>query len=284
MLRIRNVPAISRSIQQLMGEATNLIEQRAGNWDLVLGLSTGLPDLDRLTDGLHGGEVIVIGAPTSCGKTALALNIITHNALRGIPAGFLSAEMTAVRLALRSLCAEARVNFKQVSESDCVKLTSAVAQISSAPIYIESINGMSIGQVRAMARRMKQQYDIQLLATENIQLLTGTGDNREQEIASISRGLKGMAIELNIPVLGLSQLNDDGKLRESRAIGHDADSAWIIANDGEWQPKIQPAILKVEKCRDGETGKVNLNFLKTITRFEQAAKIGDDDVPQYENR
>jgi len=191
--------------------------------------------------------------------------------------------MTAVRLALRSLCSEARVNFKQVCESDLAKLTSSVAQLSAAPIHIDSINGMSIGQVRAIGRRMKQQHDIKLLAIENVQLLTGTGDNREQEIASISRGLKGMALELNIPVLGLSQLNDEGKLRESRAIGHDADSAWIITNDGVWQPKIQPVILKVEKCRDGETGNVKLNFLKTITRFEQVAQITDDDIPTNHN-
>jgi len=283
ILKIRTVPAISRKINELMHEATSLIEQRAQNWDLVLGLSTGLSDLDRLTDGLHGGEFVVIGAPTSCGKTALALNIIVHNALKGICSGFLSAEMTAVRLALRSLCSEARVNFKQVCESDLAKLTSSVAQLSAAPIHIDSINGMSIGQVRAIGRRMKQQHDIKLLAIENVQLLTGTGDNREQEIASISRGLKGMALELNIPVLGLSQLNDEGKLRESRAIGHDADSAWIITNDGVWQPKIQPVILKVEKCRDGETGNVKLNFLKTITRFEQVAQITDDDIPTNHN-
>lgn len=279
VLKIRSSPSVTKDIRELMSGAIDLVEKRATNWDLITGLSTGLPDLDRMTDGLHGGEFIVIGAPTSCGKTALALNIIVHNALKKIPSGFLSAEMIPVRLALRSLCAESRVNFKRIGETDIAKMTTAAGKISSAPIHIDSINGFSIGQVRAVARRMKQQHNIKLLAIENIQLLSGTGDNREQEIASISRGLKGLALELDIAVLGLSQLNDDGKLRESRAIGHDADSAWIIANDGDWQPKIQPVILKVEKCRDGETGIVNLTFVKEHTRFEQAAKIEESDAP-----
>ena len=283
ILKIRSTPSVTKNIRTLIGEATSLIEARAQDWNLVTGLSTGLSDLDRMTDGLHGGEFIVIGAPTSCGKTALALNIIAHNAISGIPSGFLSAEMIPVRLALRSLCAEARVNFKQIGEDDIPGMTIAASRIVNSPIHIDSINGFSIGQVRAMARRMKQQYGIKLLAVENIQLLSGTGDNREQEIASISRGLKGLALELDIAVLGLSQLNDDGKLRESRAIGHDADSAWIIANDGDWKPKIQPVILKVEKCRDGETGNVNLTFIKEHTRFEQSAKFSNEDVPPNHN-
>jgi replicative DNA helicase len=279
ILKIRPSENNTRDIRELMQGAIDLVEKRATNWDLITGLTTGLADLDRMTDGLHGGEFIVIGAPTSCGKTALALNIIVHNALQKIPAGFLSAEMIPVRLALRSLCAESRVNFKQIGENEMPAMTRAAGRITNSPIHIDSINGFSIGQVRALARRMKQQHGIKILAVENIQLLSGTGDNREQEIASISRGLKGLALELDIAVLGLSQLNDDGKLRESRAIGHDADSAWIIANDGVWQPKIQPVILKVEKCRDGETGIVHLTFFKEHTRFEQSAKVDESDVP-----
>lgn len=280
ILKIRPSENNTRDIRSLMLDAIGLIEKRAQDWNLVTGLSTGLADLDKMTDGLHGGEFIVIGAPTSCGKTALALNIIVHNALKKIPAGFLSAEMIPVRLALRSLCAESRVNFKQIGENEIPAITRSAGRITNSPIHIDSINGFSIGQVRALARRLKQQHGIKILAVENIQLLSGTGDNREQEIASISRGLKGLALELDIAVLGLSQLNDDGKLRESRAIGHDADSAWIIANDGEWQPKIQPVILKVEKCRDGETGIVNLTFVKEHTRFEQPSKVDESDVPK----
>jgi len=110
-------------------------------------------------------------------------------------------------------------------------------------------------------------------------LISGKGDNREQQIADVSRGLKGIALEHGITVLGLSQLNDDGRVRESRAIGHDADSIWILSNDGEWNPSIQPVNLDVEKCRDGETGRVKLTFFKQFTKFEQAAKVASEDVP-----
>ena len=138
---------------------------------------------------------------------------------------------------------------------------------------------MSVSQVCAIARRLKQRHDIQLAVIDYIQLLTGKGDNREQEISSISKGIKSMAMELDIPVLALSQLTDDGKLRESRAIGHEADAVWKLENDGVWQPDAQPLKLNVEKCRDGATGFVPLLFLKTITRFESAAKVSDEDVP-----
>jgi replicative DNA helicase len=279
ILKIRPSSNQARDIRTLIKDATDIIEQRAVYWDLITGFPTGLVDLDKMSDGVHEGEFIVIGAPTSCGKTALALNIIVHNALAGVASGFLSAEMMPAKLVVRSLCAEARVNFKKVRDQDVPKLAVAAGKIANAPIYIDSVNGYTIGQVRAYARRMKQQHGIKLLAVENIQLLIGTGDNREQEIASISRGLRGMALELNIAVLGLSQLNDDGRLRESRAIGHDADSVWILSNDGEWQPFIQPVILKVEKSRDGETGNVRLIFRKEFTKFESASKVSDKDYP-----
>ena len=162
-------------------------------------------------------------------------------------------------------------------------MTVAAGKISHAPIYIENANGMTIGQVQAMARRLHQKHGIKIILIDYIQLLIGTGDNREQQISSISKGLKAIAIELKCCVLALSQLTDDGKLRESRAIGHDADSVWKLENNGEWQPHTQPIKLVVEKCRDGETGKVELIFQKQFTRFENVAKITDEDVPYYEN-
>jgi len=279
IMKVRPMVRNTKTIKSLMQDAINLVEQRSQNWDLVTGYSTGLSDLDKLTDGIHGGEFIVIGAPTSCGKTALALNIIVHNALKGVPSGMLSAEMQPVKLALRSLCAESRVNFKRIDEHGVGRMIGAAKLITNSPIHLDSINGFSIGQVRALARRMKQQHGIKILAVENIQLLEGNGKNREQEIANVSRGLKGMALELDIAVLGLSQLNDEGRLRESRAIGHDADSAWILSNDGEWQPLVQPVKLTVEKCRDGETGKIDLIFRKEFTRFESASRFEDGNKP-----
>lgn len=280
MLSIRPTSHNSKDIRMLLKDAMPIMEARSTNWDLVTGLATGISELDKMTDGMHGGEFIVIGAPTSCGKTAMALGIVMHNSLAGVPAAFASAEMLPVRLAIRALCSESRVNFKQISEPDIAKLMVNVNRISNSPFYIESVNGYTIGQVRALARRLKQQFGIKLFAVENIQLLQGDGDNREQRIANISAGLKGIALELDIAVIGLSQLNDDNRLRESRAIGHDADTVWILSNDGAWVPGAQPMILNVEKCRDGETGIVPLTLFKTFTRFEQPSKFADEDVPK----
>lgn len=279
ILSVRPVRQNFKTIKALLNEAIPIIEARARNWDLVTGLSYGLSDLDAKTDGMHEGEFIVIGAPTSCGKTAMALGVAMHNALAGVPAAFVSAEMLPVRLAIRALCSESRVNFKQISERDVMNILTNIGKISSCPIYIESVNGFTIGQVRALARRLKQQYGIKIFAVENIQLLHGEGDNREQRIANISSGLKGIALELGISVLGLSQLNEDNRLRESRAIAHDADTVLILQNEGEWVPTEQPMVLAVEKCRDGETGIVPLTLFKTFTRFEQPSKVKDEDVP-----
>lgn len=275
VLQIRPSAHSSRSIKQLFNDSLGLIEARSQNWDMITGYSTGLPDLDKITDGIHGGEFIVIGAPTSCGKTALALNIVVHNALAKTPSAILSAEMQPVKLAIRTICSEARSNFRKMAEPDIVRMIHSARQISKSPIYIENINGFTIGQTRALARRLKQKFGIKIMVIENIQLLTGSGDNREQQIADISRGMKGIALELDMAVLGLSQLNDDDRLRESRAIGHDADSVWILKNKGDWKPDIQPVNLQVEKCRDGETGKIELLFYKTHTRFESASKFPD---------
>lgn len=281
-LQIRPVEHGTKSIKSLLQDALPILEARSTNWNLVTGLKTGISDLDKMTDGMHDGEFIVIGAPTSCGKTAMALGIAMHNALEGISSAFVSAEMLPVRLAIRALCSESRVNFKQISEQDIAKLMVNVGRISSSPFHIQSVNGYTIGQVRALARRLKQQHGIKLFAVENIQLLLGQGDNREQRIANVSAGLKGIALELGIVVMGLSQLNEDNKLRESRAIGHDADTVWVLENDGTWQAKEQPMILNVEKCRDGETGRIPLTLFKTFTRFEQQAKIRNEDQPGWQ--
>ncbi len=226
--------------------------------------------MDKKSDGLHKGELIVLAAPPSCGKTALAVNIAVHNAFAGVSVGILSAEMRPVQLVIRSVCSESRVNFRRISECDVPKMISVVGRMSQSPIHIEQVSGYTIGKVTACARRMKHSQGIQLLVLDYIQLIAGTGDNREQQIASVGRGMKAIASELEIPVIALSQLNDEGRLRESRAIGMDADSVWVISNKGEWQSDVQPVTLCVQKCRDGETGSVDLTFLKTITRFESA--------------
>ena len=272
ILSIRPKQTKATGIKALLSEAIEIIERKATSWDTITGLSTGLFDLDKITDGLHPSELIVLAAYPSCGKTALMVNMAMHNALAGIPVGILSAEMRPVQLVIRSLCAEARVNFKRMDESSVALMIPQVGRFSSAPIYIQQATGWTIGQAQAQARRWASEYGIKFLGADYIQKFTGKGDNQEQEIASVGDGFKNIAMELSIPVVALSQLNDDGKIRGSRAPTQDGDSVWILANDGPWQSDVQPVNLRIEKCRDGETGQVPLTFLKTITRFECRAK------------
>lgn len=283
ILEVRPASRKSDDIKALVNEAINKLEWTINNPGKLGGFTTGLMDMDRLTDGVHCGEMVVIAGYTSTGKTALAVNIATINGIAGIPVAIFTAEMMPVQIVIRQLCSTAKANAKKLTEGDIAPLTMASAQISHAPIFVESATGMTIGQVQAVARRLRQKHEIKIVVVDYVQLLTGTGDNREQQIASISKGLKAIAIELNCCVLALSQLTDDGKLRESRAIGHDADSVWKLENSGDWQPIVQPIKVNVEKCRDGETGKVELIFQKQFTRFENVARVNDDDVPNYEN-
>lgn len=279
MLSIRPAQRSSNDIRTLVHEAINQIEQKFNNSGKITGLETGLPDLDKLSDGLHEGELIVPAGFPSTGKTALAMGIVVHNALKGIPCAVFSAEMRPVQLVIRALCTTAPANFHKITGHELPSMTIAAGKLNKAPLYIESAHGATIGQICASARRLKQKHNIRLMAVDYIQLLTGVGDNREQQVSSISKGLKSIALELGITVLALSQLNDDGRMRESRAISQDADGVWKLENDGDWQPLVQPVKLRLEKCRDGETGIVNLTFLKQFTKFESQSKISDEDVP-----
>jgi replicative DNA helicase len=267
-LSIRPASRSDNDIKTLMREAIGIIEHRVNSGGGIAGLSTGLYDLDRKTDGLHQSELIVLAAMPSCGKTALGVNIGTFNALAGNPVGILSAEMRPTQLALRSLCSESRVNYREVCEEDQANLVIQLNRLSKSPIHIQECSGWTINQAQAQARRWKQEYGIKLLVADYIQRFSGHGENREREIASIGAGFKNIAMELKIPVIALSQLNDDGKLRESRALGQDGDSVWKLENDGERQPRIQSVVLRIEKSRDGEVGNVPLTFFKTFTRFE----------------
>lgn len=248
------------------------------------GLPTGIADIDRLTDGLHGGEMVIVAAFPSIGKTAFAMQIAAYNAALGVNAAIFSCEMRPVKLVMRAVCAASRVNIYDIrngvaSEFDFQRMSKAVDILSKQGLFFENSNGYTIGQVVARARRLKQQHNIGLVVVDYLQLLSCEAGSREQEVSAISKGIKSIAMELNVPVLALSQLNDDGKLRESRAIGQDADSVWLLENDGDRQPKTQPVKLIVQKNREGATGVVSLMFFKEHTRFEQAA-ISDEDVPQ----
>ncbi|HPC61541.1 MAG TPA: replicative DNA helicase, partial [Verrucomicrobiota bacterium] len=296
------------TIKDLVKKAINTIEDYHQRQGMLTGIATGFPDLDKMTSGLHGGEMVVIAARPSMGKTSLAMNIAEHVAVDlKLPVGVFSLEMTSESLVLRMLCSRSRVNLRNVregflAERDFPKLTGAAGILASAPLFIDDSGGLSILQLRAKARRMFQQYKIKLFVIDYLQLLHSTSrraENRQQEIADISNGIKALAKELNVPVIVLSQLNRElereknrkprmSDLRESGAIEQDADLIGLLykpnADDEEAaapaaEEDAVPVNLLIAKQRNGPTGDVHLTFLKPYTRFESAAKVSDEDMP-----
>jgi replicative DNA helicase len=249
--------------------------------------------------------MVVIAARPSMGKTSLAMNIAEHVALeQKLPVGVFSLEMSAESLVLRMLCSRSRVNLRSIregflAERDFPKLTGSAGKLAGSPLFIDDTPGLSILQLRAKARRMHSQHDIKLFVIDYLQLLHSTSrraDNRQQEIADISNGVKALAKELNVPVIVLAQLNRElekdknrkprlSDLRESGAIEQDADLVGLLYkpnSDDEENEQEQDSLkinLLIAKQRNGPTGDVNLTFLKSYTRFESAAKVSAEDVP-----
>ena len=303
------VQAKTVTIKDLVKKAINTIEDYHQGQGTLTGIATGFIDLDRMTTGLHPGEMIVIAARPSVGKTSLAMNIAEYVAVdQKLPVGVFSLEMTADSLVLRMLCSRSRVNLRSVREGflverDFPKLTGSAGKLSSAPLFIDDSSGLSILQLRAKARRMFQQYGIKLFVIDYLQLLHSSSkraDNRQQEIADISGGIKALAKELEVPVIVLSQLNREverekgrpprlSDLRESGSIEQDADLVGLLyrpTKQGEEeesaneQPSDALAVnLLIAKQRNGPAGEdIHLTFLKPYTRFESASKIDDADV------
>jgi len=304
------VQATTTTIKDLVKRAINQIEDFHQRQGMLTGVGTGFPDLDKMTSGLHPGEMIVIAARPSMGKTSLAMNIAEHVAVdQRLPVGVFSLEMTAESLVLRMLCSRSRVNLRNVrdgflAERDFPKLTGSAGKLANAPLFIDDSSGLSILQLRAKARRMAQQHGVKLFVIDYLQLLHSTArraENRQQEIADISNGIKSLAKELSVPVIVLSQLNRElekrgpgmrpqlSDLRESGAIEQDADLVGLLyrekeakeaeENEPDFAQEALPVTLYIAKQRNGPTGDVNLTFLKSFTRFESAAKVSDDDVP-----
>jgi len=294
--------------KELVGRAVVTIENFFNRKGTLTGLATGYADLDRMTDGLHGSEMIVIAARPSMGKTSLAMNIVENVVLeQQLPVAVFSLEMSAEALVMRMMCSIARVNLRSIregfmSESDFPKLTNAAGKLANSKLFIDDSAGLSILQLRARARRLHQMHGVKLFVVDYLQLLHSTArrsqENRQQEIADISSGLKALAKELKAPVLVLSQLNRElerdksrkprlSDLRESGAIEQDADLVGLLYkpsagedDDGNTEEADGvPVNLLIAKQRNGPTGDVNLTFLKSYTRFESAAKVSDEDVP-----
>lgn len=285
-----------RTMKDMVMDAIESIETLYENRGSVNGLATGFVDLDRMTSGLHGSEMIIIAARPSMGKTSFVMNIVEHVALElGKAAAVFSLEMSAPQLVQRLLCSRARVNLQRVrdgflSERDFPNLIRAAGELKNSNIIIDDTAGLSVLELRAKARRMKAQHDIALIAVDYLQLLKSNTkraqDNRQLEIAEISSGLKALAKELDIPIIVLAQLNRNpeqrsgGKprlsdLRESGSIEQDADVVGLLvrseyyADDEEGKAETAgEAELIIAKQRNGPTGEVPLTFLKQYTRFE----------------
>ncbi|MGZ4982932.1 MAG: replicative DNA helicase [Chthoniobacterales bacterium] len=293
------LPTMKEQVMGALESIEKLWEQRGG----ITGISTGFHELDRMTNGLHDGEMIVIAARPSMGKTALAMNIAEHVAINGkLPVAVFSLEMSGQQLVQRLLCSRARVNLQKVREGflpehDFPKLTNAASKLAEAEIYIDDSAGLSILELRAKARRLKAQKNIQLIVIDYLQLLRSTTrraqDNRQLEISEISAGIKGLAKELKIPVIVLAQLNrqpearSGGKprlsdLRESGSIEQDADLVGLLVRPEIYEEdeearaeKAGEAELIIAKQRNGPVGDIPLTFLKEFTRFEDRARSSE---------
>jgi replicative DNA helicase len=272
------------------------IQQNRGK---LPGLSWGFRDLNKYTFGLRSGEMIVVAARPGIGKTSLALNVAEKLVLEEkIPVGIFSLEMTAEQLALRMACSKARVNMWNlyhggVAEKTLQEFVRAAGMIGNSPLHIQDASQVTIGQVRASARRMKSRFGIQLIIIDYLQLMTagglGRNDNREREVSAISGGIKALAKELEVPVIVLCQLNRQSErdsrkpklsdLRESGAIEQDADIVCLLArqdayDESSGSPKDAiPADLIIAKNRNGPVAEMQLTFLSEYTRFEDHTSL-----------
>ncbi|MGR3179629.1 MAG: replicative DNA helicase [Candidatus Anammoxibacter sp.] len=252
------------------------------------GLSTGYCDLDDYTCGLQASELIVLAARPSMGKTSLALNILENvGVVQGKAAVLFSLEMSAQQIAQNMLCSHLKLDAHKLRkgmlhDDDWQKLTLAMGVLGEAPIFIDDTPGLSILELRAKARRLKAQHDIQLIVVDYLQLLESSqGESRQQEISLISRSLKSLARELEVPVIAVSQLNRSvemreghkprmSDLRESGSIEQDADVIILLHRDEYYNPEKNAgeAELNIAKQRNGPTGTVKLTFLPYCMRFE----------------
>ena len=274
-------------------EAFQILHQRYESKGSVTGLATGFTDLDEMTAGLQPSDLIIVAARPSMGKTALAVNMAEYAAIKAKKSvAIFSMEMSSSQLAFRLISSLGRINQQHlrtgdIQEEEWPRVTSAITILSDAKIFIDDTPALSPAELRARARRLKREHDLGLIVIDYLQLMQvpGNKENRATEISEISRGLKALAKELNIPVIALSQLNRSleqrtdkrpvmSDLRESGAIEQDADLILFIYRDEVYDkdsPKKGTAEIIIGKQRNGPIGVVNLTFLGQYTKFENAA-------------
>ena len=279
------------SVRDMEEDTQKLLTKLYEDKEMITGVATGFTDLDRMTSGFQPGDLVILAARPSMGKTALALNVAQYVALKkGLPVGIFSLEMSKQQLLMRFLCAESLVDAHKVrtgyiGKDDFRQLIDALAAVTRAPLYIDDSSSLTIMEMRAKARRLKAEHGLSLLIVDYLQLMSGYGrvENRVQEISGISRGLKALAKELEVPVIALSQLSRAPEqrqgdhrpqlsdLRESGSIEQDADVVLFIYREEVYKRDEEnegKADLIISKQRNGPIGNVKLAFLKQYTKFE----------------
>ena len=290
-----------QAMETLVVKLMDRVQEMADNPNDVTGVPSGFYDLDRLTAGFQAGDLIVLAARPSMGKTALAINIAEHVALNeGLPVAVFSMEMGAAQLAVRVVGSIGRIDQShlrtgKLTDDEWPRLTEAIEKLRSIPFHIDESAGLSSGELRASSRRLARQCGkLGLIVVDYLQLMSGSsndGENRATELGEISRGLKMLAKELQCPVIALSQLNRSvetrpdkrpmmSDLRESGAIEQDADIVMFIYRDEYYTKEAckEPGVAEIiiAKQRNGPTGMIKLAFLKPITKFESLASGAGD--------
>jgi len=284
-------------IKEMLQASIEMIERLYQRKEMVTGIPTGIHDLDVMTAGFQPADLIILAGRPSMGKSALATCIAEHvGIVERVPTVIFSLEMSKEQLVHRMICSHARVDVHKartgfLSQSDWPRLTNTAGKLSEAPILIDDTPAISALELRAKARRLKSRHHIGLIIVDYLQMMRGgtRTENRQQEISEISQGLKGLAKELKVPVIALSQLSrateqrDNRRpqlsdLRESGALEQDADVVLLLFREEVYNPNDENrgrAELIIAKQRNGPVGNVPLAFLKEFTRFENLSQRGD---------
>jgi len=292
----RRVTDTLKPLHDLLADSLDRLEALYDRGDSITGVPTGYIDLDERLSGLQPSSLVIIGARPSMGKTALALGMAAHATMEGqVPVLFFSLEMSHSELTQRLLCSEARVDSARIRngrllESDWPKISHAIGRLGEAPLYIDDNPNLTVMEVRAKARRLKSRLGrLGLIVIDYLQLMSGrnSAENRQVEISEISRGLKILARELEVPVVALSQLSRNlesradkrpmlADLRESGSLEQDADVVMFLYRDEVYNPESADrgtAEIIVSKHRNGPTGITQLAFLDHYTRFANMARV-----------
>lgn len=299
----KNVRSDFTGIKTVLHNTFDRLEELEKNKGQVTGVPTGYVDLDKILGGLQKSDLLILAARPAMGKTSLTLNIAQNAAISGSSVGIFSLEMSKEQLVDRMLCAQAHLDLKKlrtgyINRDDYARLSDAMGVLGDAHVYIDDTPAINVLEMRTKCRRLQMDKGLDLVIIDYLQLMSGrkwASENRVQEISEISRSLKALARELNVPVIACSQLSRAvesrkpqipqlSDLRESGSIEQDADIVMFIYRDDYYNPETSDrpntADIIIGKHRNGPTGSVHLYFHKELTRFENMASGGDFGVMQ----